>query len=209
MAELGPVANRGGASSGSMKGQASGVADEFKGAARDISQEARAAGTSLRDDAVGLGSTLKQGLNDQVERQKNGIADRLSSVAERAQATAADLRENEAWLGNLLGRGAGELQSVADEIRRNDVAGILGSVEVFARRQPALFMGATVALGFALTRFVTAGPTNADSFADTTRRWDEPDLRDEHMDVDRFARRDDLAANMGGRRDPAVGGSSF
>ena len=36
--------------------------------------------------------------------------------------------------------------------------GILGSVEVFARRQPALFMGATVALGFALTRFVGAGP---------------------------------------------------
>jgi hypothetical protein len=38
------------------------------------------------------------------------------------------------------------------------VPGILGSVEVFARRQPALFMGATVALGFALTRFVGAGP---------------------------------------------------
>ena len=35
--------------------------------------------------------------------------------------------------------------------------GILGSVEVFARRQPALFVGAAVALGFALTRVVRSG----------------------------------------------------
>ena len=124
----------------------------------DVAREARATGSSLRKEASGLGSTIKQGLSDQVERQKNGIADRLSVVAERVQRTAGDLREQEAWLGSLLGRGAAELEGIADEIRRNDVPGILGSVEVFARRQPALFMGATVALGFALTRFVGGGP---------------------------------------------------
>ena len=53
---------------------------------------------------------------------------------------------------------------MANEIRRNDVMGLLGSFEVFARRQPALFMGATVALGFALTRFVGSGPTAADRY---------------------------------------------
>ena len=111
----------------------------------------------MLDEASSLGGTVKQGLSDQVERQKNGIADRLSAVAERTQATASDLRDQEAWLGNLLGRGADELQGIAEEIRRNDVADILGSVEVFARR-PALFMGATVALGFALARFVGSGP---------------------------------------------------
>ena len=42
-------------------------------------------------------------------------------------------------------------------MERSDVAGILGSAEVFARRQPALFMGAAVALGFALTRVVRTG----------------------------------------------------
>ena len=110
-------------------------------------------------------------MSDQVEYQKNGIADRLSAVAERAQTSAGDLREQEAWLGNLLGRGANELQGLAEEIRRNDVADLLGSVEVFARRQPALFMGASVALGFALTRFVGSGPTAAD-------RYDEPAVRE-------------------------------
>ena len=141
-------------------GQTGGLAHEVTGAAHDVAAEASAAGSALRSNVAGLGSAIKQGLTDQVEGQKNAIADRLSAVAIRAQATAADLQRDEAWLGNLLDRGAGELRGVADEIRRNDVMGLLGSCEVFARRQPALFMGASVALGFALTRFVASGPTS-------------------------------------------------
>ena len=48
------------------------------------------------------------------------------------------------------------------EARRQDIADLMGSVEVFARRQPALFMGAAVALGFALTRVVGAGAVAGD-----------------------------------------------
>ena len=161
MAQHGPEHRETGTTSGTA-GEANGMIDEVKGAAQDVAEQARAAGSSLLDEASSLGGTIKQGLSDQVEYQKNGIADRLSAVAERAQTSASDLRDQEAWLGNLLGRGADELQGLAEEIRRNDVAGLLGSVEVFARRQPALFMGATVALGFALARFVGGGPTAAD-----------------------------------------------
>ena len=171
MAQRGPEHSDTGVPSGSAAGQASGMVDVVKGAAHDVAEHARAAGSSLLDEASSLGGTIKQGLSDQVEHRKNGIADRLSAVAERAQSSASDLRDQEAWLGNLLGRGADELQGLAEEIRRNDVAGLLGSVEVFARRQPALFMGATVALGFALARFVGSGPTAAD-------RYNEPFVRE-------------------------------
>ena len=140
------------------------MVDVVKGAAHDVAEQARATGSALLDEASSLGGTVKQGLSDQVEHQKNGIADQLSAVAERTQTSARDLRDQEAWLGNLLGRGADELQGLAEEIRRNDVADILGSVEVFARRQPALFMGATVALGFALARFVGSGPRATDGY---------------------------------------------
>ena len=162
--------------------QAGGVTDEIKGAAGDMAREARAAGEAVRQEVSELGSTIKQGLSDQVERQKNGFADRLSAVAERAQTSASELRAQEAWLGNLLGRGADELAGIAEEIRRNDVPGLLGSVEVFARRQPALFMGATVALGFALTRFIGGGPTDADTSREHIGRSDysRPDLGRPH-----------------------------
>lgn len=181
--------------------QAGGVTDEIKGAAGDMAREARAAGESVRQEVSELGSTIKQGLSDQVERQKNGIADRLSAVAERAQTSASDLRAQEAWLGNLLGRGADELAGIAEEIRRNDVPGLLGSVEVFARRQPALFMGATVALGFALTRFIGGGPTDADTSREHIGRSDysRPDLGRPHAGGIPQARRPMV--------DPVVGGS--
>ena len=212
MTEFGSERNGTGMPSGSATGQARGVAEEMKGTARDVAQEARAAGTSLRDEAAGLGSTIKQGLTDQVERQKNGIADRLSSVARRAHETASDLRDNEAWLGNLLGRGADELESVAEEIRRNDIPGILGSVEVFARRQPAVFMGATVALGFALTRFVSAGPTTADGYGRDAGRWDagrwDGDARYPGADVGVYGGRSEVEPMTGVRPAPTVGGSN-
>jgi hypothetical protein len=181
--------------------QAGGVTDEIKGAAGDMAREARAAGEAVRQEVSNLGGTIKQGLSDQVERQKNGIADRLSAVAERAQTSASDLRTQEAWLGNLLGRGADELAGIAEEIRRNDVPGLLGSVEVFARRQPALFMGATVALGFALTRFIGGGPTDADTSREHIGRSDysRPDLGRPHAGGIPQARRPMV--------DPVVGGS--
>ena len=135
-----------------------GATEELRGAVRDVAGEARAAGAALRDEASGLGSTLKQGLTAQAERRKNVVADRLAAVAERAQRTADDLGDKEPWLGDLVARGARELEDVAGEVRDRDLAGLLSSVEVFARRQPALFMGASVALGFAMTRVVTARP---------------------------------------------------
>ena len=134
-----------------------GVIDELRGAAQSMTHEAQAAGQTIRQEASGLAGTLRQGLTDQAAHQKNHIADRLSAVAERAQRTAGDLRQDEAWLGNLLVRGADELAGMADELRRQDIADLMGSVEVFARRQPTLFMGAAVAMGFALTRVVAAG----------------------------------------------------
>lgn len=117
----------------------------------------RADNKAPTQEGSGLADALRQGLSDQVELRKNGIADRLSAVAARAQRSAGDLRRDEPWLGELVGRGAEELDALALELRHNDVGDLMGSVETFARRQPALFMGATVALGYALTRFVGAG----------------------------------------------------
>jgi hypothetical protein len=146
------------------------LTEELKAASQDVVRDAQAAGQTLRQEASGLAGTIKQGLSEQAARQKNGIADRLNAVAERANRTAGDLRQDEPWLGNLLGRGADELAGMAEELRRQDIGDLMGSVELFARRQPALFMGATVALGFALTRVVGAGAVPTDRDQDRYRR---------------------------------------
>jgi hypothetical protein len=137
--------------------EARGVTEEAKGAARDVMDEARATGSTLKQEASGLTSSLKEGLSSQARAQKDNVADRIGSVAQRVHQTADDLRDREGWLAGLMDRGAQELDSIADDIRRSDVSSLLDSVEVFARRQPALFMGASVALGFALSRVARSG----------------------------------------------------
>lgn len=146
---------------------AQGIQAEVKGAARDVLDEARATGDGLKKEASGIASTIKDGLAAQAEQQKNAIAERIGRVAERVQSAASDLRGDEAWLAGWMERGAKELGGLADDIHRNDVAGLVGSAEVFARRQPAVFVGAAVAVGFALTRLLKGGDrdlTGADPY---------------------------------------------
>ena len=78
-------------------------------------------------------------------------------MAECVLQAAGDLHGDEAWLSSWLERGAYELSGFADELKRNDVAGLAETVQVFARRQPAVFMGAGVALGFAIARVLRSG----------------------------------------------------
>jgi len=99
---------------------------------------------------------VRQGLADKAAEQKDGVADRIGAIADRAHSTADELRDREAWLAGLIDRGARELDGFADAVRHRDINTMWTSLESFGRRQPALFMGAAVAAGFALTRLVRA-----------------------------------------------------
>ena len=134
-----------------------GVVQAAKAAAGDLMDQARVTGGALLSETGEFGGTLRQGLEGQAEQQKDRIAQRIGALAERLQRSADDMQGSEAWLAALMERGARELGGVAKDMERSDMAGILGSAEVFARRQPALFVGAAVALGFALTRVARSG----------------------------------------------------
>ncbi len=136
------------------QGEARNIAAEAKGAARDVADEAREIGSSVKSEALGVVSAVRQGLADKAEEQKDGVADRIGAIADRAHSTADELRDREAWLAGLIDRGARELDGFADAVRHRDINTIWSSLESFGRRQPALFMGAAVAAGFALTRLV-------------------------------------------------------
>ncbi len=55
-------------------------------------------------------------------------------------------------MAGLVEQGADQLANFAQTLRNSDARTMLAQVEDFARRQPVLFTGAAVALGFALTR---------------------------------------------------------
>jgi hypothetical protein len=138
------------------RAEAANVVEEARSAVRDVSSEARATGRALKDEAKGIVGTVREGIAAQAEAQKDEFASRIGAIAERVHATAGDLRERESWLATIVDRGAQELDEVAEAIRRRDVTNLWGAVETFARRQPAVFMGAMVAAGFAVTRLARA-----------------------------------------------------
>lgn len=142
--------------------EAGGVVEEARGAARDLAAEARRTGQALKSEAAGLVGTVQQRLASQAEAQKDGLAERIAAVAQQVRGAADGMRGREAWLSDLIDRGARELDGFADELRRRDVRGLVGGVETLAHRHPALFMGTAVMLGFALTRMVRGAASDVD-----------------------------------------------
>ena len=110
----------------------------------------RETGRSLRDEATA-----------HAESGKDDLADRLSRTAEHVHRSADSVRGDETWLADLMDRGSRELDSFAGQLKNRDFAGLIRTAEDFARRQPAAFMGTSVAVGFALGRLARATASHA------------------------------------------------
>jgi hypothetical protein len=136
--------------------ETSDLREQVRGTADDITRQAREVGRGVRDEAANLASSAKEQLVGQAESGKEQVADRISATADRLKRSADDLRGDEAWVANLLDEGVRQLGGLAEGLRNRDLGSLLGSVESFARRQPALFAGASVALGFAAARLAKA-----------------------------------------------------
>lgn len=113
--------------------------------ARDVAQEAKSRAAST------LGSLGEQA-SAVADDQKAGIADRMEDVAKAVHKSGEQLEGHQDWVAKLVEQGADELSSLANTLRSNDLQSLLGDLGSLARRQPALFVGASMAAGFALTR---------------------------------------------------------
>jgi hypothetical protein len=100
-------------------------------------------------------------IRTRTEAQKERAADSAQNAADQARQAAHNLRGDEAWMAGLIEQGADKLTDLAQVLRKNDLATLLTRTEDFARRQPVLFTGAAMALGFALTRAVSAAQWNS------------------------------------------------
>lgn len=137
--------------------QAGGTGDANRGLGQPDGQTAVGQAAKLGDDVRERGARLvedvKHQATSQAERQKDGAADQVEDVAASVHQTADALKQGQQpWLADLVERGADELGAFANTLRGNDLQGLLSQVETFARRQPALFAGASMAAGFALAR---------------------------------------------------------
>lgn len=116
----------------------------------------RSAGDA-KSEVKNLASDAKQQARGMIDEKKGVLADSLSGVARAIRNASGELQAGEgAGIAPYVDEIAGSIDRVAQNIKERDLQGVAQDVQSFARRQPALFIGGCVALGFALSRFLKA-----------------------------------------------------
>ena len=119
--------------------------------AEDVKTTAKAAVDDLKSEA-----------RDRAHAAKDSVAEEVSSVASALRTAAHELRSGSPQ-ERTLGQIADGLADASDAIRDKDLGEIVHDVSDFARRNPAVFLGASALLGFAATRFAKASSSGRDA----------------------------------------------
>jgi hypothetical protein len=152
-----------------VKAKASDLTDGVTRAAKDNASQ-------IGDAALDIANSAKDKVEAAVTERKSIGADYIGSIA---QATGRAAHEFEAELpqaAHYIRQASEQMQGVADTVRERDVRELVGEVQDFAKRQPTLFFGGAVILGFAALRFLKStaprpsGNGAAQSNAFETRR---------------------------------------
>ena len=137
-------------------------AREAGAAVKEMAQDASTRGAALAGEVAG---NVKDQVLLAAKESKDGLAGRLKDMAGAVHRSGEQLEDQQDWLAQLVERGADELGNLASTVRSNDLRGLVGKLEDIARRQPVLFVGAAMAVGFASARLgkvALAGASRSD-----------------------------------------------
>jgi hypothetical protein len=139
-------------------GDASDVLDKAKDTANDLLYQAKStAGEAYNKVSERTVSTI--------EEKKAGVAGGLKSVASSVRKMSDELSSADdqspvtEYSARYVSTAAGKLERVADYFENKDLRTMAGDVENYARRNPAVFLGAAFAMGILAARFLKSSPT--------------------------------------------------
>lgn len=138
--------------------------------AEDTAQRVKdAAGNAASEIKAAAGSAVKDAKNaalHQVEGARGKAGEMGHTTASRFRDIAGQVEQDMPWLSGAFAKSADGLDSVTDSLTRGDLGQTFNALTDYAKRQPAIFIGASVALGFALARI---GKTAIEDASPTTQ----------------------------------------
>lgn len=147
-------------SGSSLSGVAAPYAAEAKAQAREMGERAQHQAQRLGAEAKARGQTL-------VHEQQQALAEHVGGLAEALHHTAKHLEEQHRdMVAQYTGQAAQGLERFAHTLRERDLQAMVGQVEAFARRQPAVFIGSAALLGFLAARFLKSSAESRHSDAE-------------------------------------------
>ena len=118
-------------------------------------QQTQQVAHQARQQASDLANRGGEQLKGQLANQKHNAAQRMSPVQAALRETAQQLRnQGQGPVADYADSAADQVERFAGYLRENDVDSLLNDARGFARRNPAVFLGSGVALGFLATRFL-------------------------------------------------------
>jgi len=118
-----------------------------------IGEQAKRATSDAAGQVSSFVDQAKAKASEAAEGPKAGIADQIDDLADVVHKSGEQFKGQQDWIASAVERGATELSGLAKSLREKDLGTLIGQVQGFARQQPALFIGAAFAAGFALSRF--------------------------------------------------------
>ena len=125
------------------------AADQAIGTVKDTAREAAA---GIKDAVREAGQKVKDQARGVMDDAQTKAADQTRTAANTLRDAAGGLNGELPWMKTALHKTADGFDHLTNALNRGDVGQALDAVKDFARRQPALFMGLSVAAGFALAR---------------------------------------------------------
>lgn len=106
---------------------------------------------------------IKESASQLIDRGKDAAAETVEKGAAQAKTTADttayalrraadDVESDNRWIGSALRKSADGIERAARSLEGGDLSRALDDLNGFARRNPAIFLGVSLAAGFALAR---------------------------------------------------------
>ncbi len=148
-----------------LAGKAKDIVSDVKAKAAEltdgVTRAAKDNASQLGDAAMNMANNAKDKVEAAVSDQKSVGADYIQSIAQAAERAANEFDDELPQAAHYIRQASEQIQGFADTVRERDVRELVGEVQDFARRQPTLFFGGAVLLGFAALRFLkSAAPTS-------------------------------------------------
>ena len=112
-------------------------------------------------DGSGIAQTLRDSTFRKLDDQKVRASDTLGSLAGAVRGMTQPLRDGgQSGIADYVNKAADGIEQWASTMRQQDIDDAMRSVQEFARRQPALFLGVAFSAGLVLTRFLKSTPAS-------------------------------------------------
>jgi hypothetical protein len=111
----------------------------------------------------GVLNMVRDSATSQIASQKDRATDGLGSLARAVRQSTQSLRDNQQdTVARYVEQAADRIEEFSSQLRDRDLGDLMRDADRFARRQPAVFIGAAFVVGVLAARFLKSSRTDAD-----------------------------------------------